>query len=181
MNEKDEKRAARLNEVYKYLFSNFDVKSKTQLADILRIQRTGLSSAFGGSKINLTDNLFTKICAAFPGVFNLDYLLTGEGELLADEQKEPPVARSASQPTIDQSSMVNALIAAHDAAMTAKNELIASLRESLEDKDELIESLHEQVAELQRQLAQARRSTPMTDYTYPVGVAEKTKTPRKKL
>ena len=35
-----------------------------------------------GNVAYLTDNLFVKICAAFPGVFNIDYLLTGEGELL---------------------------------------------------------------------------------------------------
>lgn len=35
-----------------------------------------------GNAAYLTDNLFVKICAAFPGVFNIDYLLTGEGELL---------------------------------------------------------------------------------------------------
>lgn len=175
-------REDRLKEVYEYVRKYYPIHTQTEFSDALKYNRAYISSAMHGNKKNLTDKLFKTICEVFPGVFNLDYLLTGEGELLvSDEQKEPPVARSASQHTIDQSSMVNALIAAHDGAMTAKNELIASLHESLEDKDELIESLHEQVAELQRQLAQARRSTPMTDYTYPVGVAEKTKTPRKKL
>lgn len=173
--------ANRLNEVYRHLYANYGISSQKEFAEAIKVQRSAVSAALNGNALYLTKNLFMKICAAFPGVFNLDYLLTGEGELLADEQKEPPVARFASQPTIDQSSMVNALIAAHDAAMTAKNDLIASLRESLEDKDELIESLHEQVTELQRQLAQARRNTSMTDYTYPVGVADKSKTPRKKL
>lgn len=82
MAEKDYKRADRLIEVYKHLFMHFGIKSQTAMADFLKISRTGLSAAFNGNKRNLTDNLFKKICAAFPGVFNLKYLLKGEGDLL---------------------------------------------------------------------------------------------------
>ena len=82
---KDYKRAERLNEVYKHLFANFGIKSKKEMADYMKIQRTGLSAALNGAAANLTDNLFKKICLAWPGVFNLDYLLTGEGRLLLDE------------------------------------------------------------------------------------------------
>ena len=84
--EKDYERASRLNEVYKHLFAHFGIKSKTNFADVLHVQRTGLSAALNGSKANLTDNLFAKICQAFPGVFNLDYLLTGNGQLLTQEE-----------------------------------------------------------------------------------------------
>ena len=52
MPEKDPERAKRLNEVYKHLFAFCDVSSKTGLAKILGIQRTGLAAAFGGSKKN---------------------------------------------------------------------------------------------------------------------------------
>ena len=82
MAEKDYERAKRLNEVYKHLFMNYGIESQTSMADYLGISRTGLSAAFNGSKQNLTNNLFKKICAAYPGVFNLDYLLMGRGELL---------------------------------------------------------------------------------------------------
>ena len=86
MAEKDYKKAQRLNEVYKHLFAHDKVKSQTDFADKLKVQRTGLSAAMNGAKANLTKNLFMKICAAFPGVFNIDYLLTGVGTLLIDEQ-----------------------------------------------------------------------------------------------
>lgn len=96
---KDYKRAERLNEVYKHLFANFGIKSKKEMADYMKIQRTGLSAALNGAAANLTDNLFKKICLAWPGVFNLDYLLTGEGELLNNgEQKQnemPPSEQAA--------------------------------------------------------------------------------------
>lgn len=82
MAEKDYERAKRLNEVFKHLFMHNSIESQTAMADYMGISRTGLSAAFNGNKQNLTNNLFKKICAAFPGVFNLDYLLTGRGKLL---------------------------------------------------------------------------------------------------
>ena len=85
--EKDLEKAKRLQEVYKHVFAHFDIKSQKDFADFLKIQRTGLSAAMNGSKANLTKNLFMKICAAFPGVFNLDYLLTGQGSLLTIEEE----------------------------------------------------------------------------------------------
>jgi len=159
---------------------NHGIKTQKELARRMGVTENTITRIMKGYT-EVTEDIITKLQTASGCIFNLQWLRGEDVNMLAGDEIKPDVACSASQPTIDPSSMVNALIAAHDAAISAKNETIASLRESLEDKDELIESLHEQVAELQRQLAQARRSTPMTDYTYPVGVAEKTKTPRKKL
>ena len=55
------------------------------MAETIGVTLPALYSAFGGSDPYLTDNLFKKICYAFPGVFNIDYLLTGEGSLLVEE------------------------------------------------------------------------------------------------
>ena len=81
----DKERAKRLNEVYRYLYANKGVVSQTLFASQIGVQRSALSAAMNGNKLYLTKNLFMKICAAFPGVFNLDYLLTGEGSLLVDD------------------------------------------------------------------------------------------------
>ena len=98
--EKDLEKAKRLNEVYKHVFAHFDIKSQKEFADYLKMQRTGLSAAMNGSKANLTKNLFIKICAAFPGVFNLDYLLTGQGSLLTieEEVKTQEIKKTANPP-----------------------------------------------------------------------------------
>lgn len=88
MAEKDYKRAQRLNEVYKYLFACDKVTSQTDLADKLKIQRSGLSAAMNGAKANLTNNLFMKICAVFPNIFSINYLLTGEGRLLIENDMQ---------------------------------------------------------------------------------------------
>ena len=150
--EKDLEKAQRLNEVYKFVFGHFDIKSQKDFADFLKVQRTGLSAAMNGSKANLTKNLFMKICAAFPGVFNLDYLLTGHGSLLV-EQVIHDDGNIRITEEIDPSSLVNA-------ALAAKDETIAVLREQLEAKDALIASLRQQIELLKQTTADHSPNTP---------------------
>jgi hypothetical protein len=78
----DKERAKRLNEVYRYLYTNKGVVSQTLFASQIGVQRSALSAAMNGNKLYLTNNLFMKVCAAYPDTFDLDYLLTGEGSLL---------------------------------------------------------------------------------------------------
>lgn len=70
-------RKERLNEVYQYLRQHHGIHTKTEFADAIQVKRPGLYSAMNGNEAYLTDSLFNKICAAFQGLFNLDYLLTG--------------------------------------------------------------------------------------------------------
>lgn len=134
---KDEDRQERLNQVYRYLYAYRGIDSQIAFAKALRVQRSALSAAMNGNKAYLTNNLFTKICVAFPGVFNLDYLLTGNGSLLAEQviHDEDNIRITES---IDPSSLVNA-------ALAAKDETIAVMREQIEAKDALIASLRQQI------------------------------------
>lgn len=112
MTEKDYNKGQRLNEVYKYLFAHDKVKSQTDFADKLKVQRTGLSAAMNGSKANLTKNLFMKICATFPGFFDLNYLLTGEGTLLSmSDQESGQSEKAATHPTDEMTSNILELYA----------------------------------------------------------------------
>ena len=77
-------RKERLREVYEYVRSHFPVHSQSDFAAALKYNRAYISSAMNGNEKNLTDKLFTNICECFPNTFNLDYLLNGTGELLAD-------------------------------------------------------------------------------------------------
>lgn len=83
--EKDPVKQERLNQVYRHLFSSGDIHSQIELADKLKMQRSGLSAAMNGNAAYLTKNLFMKVCATFPNTFNLDYLLNGTGSLLLKE------------------------------------------------------------------------------------------------
>jgi len=127
----------RLIEVYDYVRQNYGVHTKTDFAIALQITRPTLSAAMNGNDSYLTKNLFQKICAAFPGAFNLDYLLTGHGSLMA-EQVIHDDGNIRITEEIDPSSLVNA-------ALAAKDETIAVLREQLEAKDALILSLRQQI------------------------------------
>ena len=79
-------RKDRLNEVYEYVRSHYPVHTKNDFADKIKYHRTYISSAMHGNERYLTDKLFTNICDAYPGVFNLDYLLTGKGYLLTEHE-----------------------------------------------------------------------------------------------
>jgi hypothetical protein len=193
MPEKDPERAKRLNEVYKHLFAFYDVTSKTGLAKILGIQRTGLAAAFGGNKANLTDSLFKNICKTFPGVFNLDYLLTGNGDLLTIEEdvKTEDIMKSAggySSPTNNSDAafmmsknfevMLKPILDAHD-------KLVATLEKQIADKDAQIQQQADIIASLQKVIDNLRSMSSSADIEkyirnnpFPVGVADKSESPR---
>ena len=130
-----------------------------------------------GNEKNLTDKLFTNICEVFPGVFNLDYLLTGEGELLADSNGPMPQEPQPATPSLDMSSYLNALLAKTD-------ETIASLKRELATKDELIAAKDDRIADLTKlaeerlhRIAELRRiidanSLSIAGYPFTPGVAE---------
>jgi len=212
MEKKDIIRAQRLNEVYKHLYAHHGIKSQKALADFLHIQRTGLSAAMNGAKANLTDNLFKKICAAYPGVFNLNYLLTGEGDLLTVEEdvKSTELEKAnrqmhtqSSATGIDSSSIINAALAAQmESIELLKSEQatlleahareIASLNQQIADKQTIIDlqsdkikSQADEIVRLSKVIADLRSmslSADIEDYIsnnpFPIGVADKTETPR---
>ena len=181
MAEKDIEKAQRLNEVYKYVFAHFGIKSQKDFADRLNIQRSGLSAAMNGSKANLTKNLFTKICAAFPGVFNIDYLLNGHGDLLTHEEDAKTETirmedKMRSQ-LVDIDGIVNKAV---EIAVSAKDETInvlksqvTDLRIQLVEKDKTIEDKNNIIAMLKQRLAEMEAvHDNLAKYPFPLGSAE---------
>jgi hypothetical protein len=160
-------RQSRLNEVYNYLHDHFNVHTKGEFADLIGYARAYVSSALNGNEKYLTDKLFRSICESYPDIFDINYLLTGEGELLKKkEQKE--------QQPIDNSSLVNALLARADSQLADKQEIIDGLRRELKQKDDYIALLKQQVITLQAQLQQHH----LQSYPFEIGVAEhNTKSP----
>ena len=80
----------RLNEVYRHLYAQEEIETQEDFAAALKMQRSSVSAAINGNVKYLTKNLFQKICATYQGVFNLDYLLTGEGSLLLHPSSPTP-------------------------------------------------------------------------------------------
>ena len=131
-------RQKRLIEVYNHLRNYCGVHTKTQFAELLGYGRTSLSAAMNGNLDYLTDSLFNSICNRWPGIFNIDYLVNGDGTLLYDKKPDPV---PSSQEPIDHSSLVNALIA-------AKDETIDALHRELDAKNLLIEKLQAELNDI---------------------------------
>ena len=154
-------RKERLNEVYEYVRENFPIHTQSDFAEKLNYHRTYISSAMHGNEKNLTDKLFQNICEVFPDVFNLDYLLTGNGELLLDRQEQE---QQSSEP-IDHSSLVNALLASKDETIASHQRTIAALEQQISTDQQLITSLRQQIEYL-------KTHTKILDYPFNIGVAD---------
>jgi transcriptional regulator with XRE-family HTH domain len=154
----------RLKEVYDYVRSNYPVHTQLDFAKEIKITRQAFSSAMNGNVSYLTTSLFQKICAAFPGTFNLDYLLTGEGELLLP-QDASKVALTYQQSTPTDADMTHRIL-----DMNAQ--IIADLRRDLDyfkqlvlDKDAIIQDNAEQIISLQSRLSAATNELEHTKNT----------------
>lgn len=119
-------RQKRLIEVYDHLRRYYGIHTKGGFAEAIHYGRTSMSAAMNGVEGYLTDNLFKNICEAFPDVFNLDYLLNGEGELLANsEQKDGDV-------TVDPGDYMAKYIASLEKQVKDKDQQIADLRRDIQ-------------------------------------------------
>ena len=126
-------RQKRLIEVYDHLRRFYGIHTKGGFAEAIHYGRTSMSAAMNGVEGYLTDNLFKNICEAYPGVFNLDYLLTGEGELLANGQQMSDGAAAASPSDY-------------------REKYIESLEKQIKDKDQQIADLRRDIQLLYKRL-----------------------------
>jgi uncharacterized protein YeeX (DUF496 family) len=141
----------RLIEVYEYARAHCGVHTKSEMAIRLHITQPAFSYAINGNEAYLTKNLFQKVCAAFPGIFNLDYLLTGQGELLLESnvQSEPSTTKKPASVDAD----------FYHEALNLNAKVIEDMRKDLEyfkssllDKDSTIQENNEQVLTMRTQL-----------------------------
>ena len=171
----------RLKQVYDHLREFFGIHTQIDFANAIRITRPALSSAMNGNEAYLTKNLFQKICAAFPGVFNIDYLLNGHGDLLTHEEDAKTETirmedKMRSQ-LVDIDGIVNKAV---EIAVSAKDETInvlksqvADLRIQLVEKDKTIEDKNNIIAMLKQRLAEMEAvNDNFEKYPFPLGSAE---------
>ena len=142
-------RKDRLFEVYEYVRTHYPVHTKNDFAEKIKYHRTYISSAMHGNEKNLTDKLFTNICEAYPGVFNLDYLLNGTGDLLTPQEdaKSSEIENAASPNVVEQAANIIDLYAGlikeiESLRSDLKAEIEAARKERQEAK-ELATMLHD--------------------------------------
>ena len=154
----------RLREVYEHLRQHFGVHTQIDFAKVLGLTRPAISAAMNGNEAYLTDNLFKRICAAYQGVFNLEYLLTGNGQLLTiqEEVKSEQIEKGSNpqQP----SSYIDKLIASLEKQVKDKDDQLA-------DKDRIIKLL-EQKIEVLEAMQHLDSTNPLKDHPFPIGAAE---------
>lgn len=159
-------------EAFKWIKAHRDnegkgVKYQKDLAALVGVSEDTITRIMH-DQTEVTDDFLCKFNEAFDNVFNYQWLRGEDNEpmLTADLGKSNP---QQSAQVIDPSSMVNAIISAHNSALATKDELIAGLKRELRTKDELIISLRQQLLQLQ-QLQRKESSIP--PYPYPTGVAD---------
>ncbi len=168
-------RQKRLNEVYEHLHNYFNIHTKGDFADSIKYARAYISSALNGNKKYLTDKLFINICDAYPGVFDLNYLLTGKGSLLTIEEEvhNEDHERLYNPQPIDQSSLINAALAAKDETIAALRDQLTAKDTVIQAKDELIANLRQQIDFLQQQVHAAKDEELFKDFPFPKGIADR--------
>ena len=191
-------RQKRLHEAFEHLRKFFGIHTQTDFAEVLKYSRVYISSALNGNEKNLTDKLFTNICEAYPGVFNLNYLLTGEGDLLALEEEvstnefeKQMTQQSNLPPATDQtyfmSKVIESIETSHAKQVASLEHQVSLLEQQLADKNNQIaslekdkeelrldkESLNRRVRELESRLFQYESGHNYDNFPFPQGVAEK--------
>lgn len=171
-----EENTKRINDVYDYLIYRHIINGQEDMANALKTSRPNITSMLSGKKSVTTETL-RKISEAFPNIFSLKWLLTGELPMFIDD---PFKTSNTSKPdnVIDQSSLINAALAAKDELIAAKQQVIDQLNHRLEEKDELISELRARIADLQRIATLTQPSDPLRKYPFEIGVAESEERPR---
>lgn len=168
-------RQKRLNEVYEHLRKFYGIHTQSDFANALRKSRNAITLALNGDEKYLTDKLFKNICEAYKGVFDLNYLLTGKGSLLTIEKEvhNEDHERLYNPQPIDQSSLINAALAAKDETIAALRDQLTAKDTVIQAKDELIANLRQQISTLHQQLHAAKDEELFKDFPFPKGIADK--------
>lgn len=128
-------RQGRLCKVFDYLVFRGKVKTRQEFAEAVGINKTNLSSAMNGNEKYLSDSLFIKVNSVYNNI-NLQWLLTGEGEMLsgnmANIKYEPsatPIEQEAAEcyvPMLPLQAIGGALTGFDDSATLDKCERVLS-------------------------------------------------------
>ena len=164
-----------MHEKLKRYFEDNDI-SQQQVADILGVSLQYVNGILNGKK-----SLGKKNAERLANLFGLSksFLLTGDGEIRdggqCKKQKVEPAKIQRSN--IDHASLMNAALSAKDETiaslqreMATKEELIASLRSEIEAKDDHIATLKDRLAHLRRVIDE--HGLLKAAYPFPMGSAE---------
>ncbi len=143
---------------FDYLKREKGIKTQKRLAKLMGVSEDTITRILK-DRTEVTEDIITKLQTASGCIFNLQWLRGEESlPMLADDVVEE-------KQQLDQSSLINA-------ALAAKDETIAALREQIEAKDELIAALRQQLDILQQLQHSADDKELFKDYPFPRGIAD---------
>lgn len=150
----------RMKQAVTWLKQNKDLLQK-DIAKSMGMSDVSFSRGMERLQHKIDEAFVVKFYQATGEIFSLDWLLNGTLPKFTSEITKP---KEPAQP-IDQSSLVNA-------ALAAKDETIAALREQIAAKDELIAALRQQLDILQQLRHSADDKELFKDYPFPRGIAD---------
>jgi transcriptional regulator with XRE-family HTH domain len=187
------------NEFFKvaidYIYKEHLVSSQGELAEKIGISTSALSRIMNNKKC-VGDDTLRKMNEAFGGIFNMAYF-RGESVVLLVEDvayyKSHPgelnkIFNGNDNTNIDQSSLVNATLAAKDETIASlkkqisdKDKQLTRYENDLDTKDETIKMLQARVRELEAEISIIRNGDPLKGYPFVIGAAEGIDRPKPEL
>lgn len=94
-------REKNINEAVNYLIYKKMISSQEELAKKVGVAKESISRALNGNKSYLTDKFLNKFNETFDNIFNINWLLYGDGEMLKDANTTLILSNSNRQPILD--------------------------------------------------------------------------------
>ena len=159
---------------FDYLKREKGIKTQKRLAELMGVSEDTITRILK-DRCEVTEDIITKLQTASGCIFNLQWL-RGEDtiHMLVEDLNDGMVAsieQHEESRAIDQSSLVNA-------ALAAKDETISELREQIKTKDMVIQAKDELIESLRQQITLLNANTDLRKYPFEIGVAESKQSPR---
>lgn len=163
----------RFAKVLDYLVSCNAIENWMDIAKHLNVTESVIKKMINYDPDGEFDSFFLKLCEEYRNI-SLLWLMTGEGSMLIENEPEQ---------SIDQSSLINAALAAKDGQLAAKDGEIETLNELVKSKNEMIMRLEKEILDKDQVIADLRRTISILQFdqnsderfkkgVFPIGLAE---------
>lgn len=130
----------RFRKAYDYLYESGAIHTKKDLAEKMKVSRGSVQYAYAGNESYLNESFLKKFAKTFEAI-NLDWLLTGDGEMLKKAQEAPKT-----------NGMTNSSDENISKLLEQNKELIEVLKKSLEASQRTNSILLNELSELRKEL-----------------------------